>query len=136
METKMFELADKLSELRETKRFAEDELKVVKDDIDSTESQLAKIMITEETQSFNRAGVLFYLNTKIHASAVVDKKDELFAALRENGFGSLVYETVNANSLSAFTKEQMSDNEDEIPEWLTGLVSVYEKNAVGVRKSK
>ena len=62
-------------------------------------------------------------------------KDELFAALRSEGFGDLIYETVNANSLSAFVKEQISENGDALPEWLTGLVNVFEKTTVGVRKA-
>ncbi|WP_370813336.1 gp33 family protein [Ruminococcus callidus] len=32
--------------------------------------------------------------------------------LKENGCGDLVYETVNANSLSAFVKEQIAENQD------------------------
>lgn len=61
-------------------------------------------------------------------------KDELYSALKENGFGELVYETVNANSLSAFVKEQISENQDTVPDWLSGLVNVYEQTSVSVRK--
>ena len=53
----------------------------------------------------------------------------------ENGFGELVYETVNTNSLSAFVKEQISENQDSVPEWLSGLVNIYEQTSVSVRKS-
>jgi hypothetical protein len=62
-------------------------------------------------------------------------KDELFAALRDEGFGDLIYETVNANSLSAFVKEQITENSDALPDWLDGLVNVFEKTTVGVRKA-
>ena len=55
--------------------------------------------------------------------------------LREAGFGDLVYETVNANSLSAFVKEQIMENGDALPAWLDGLVTVFEKTTVGVRKA-
>ena len=63
------------------------------------------------------------------------RKDELFAALRGEGYGDLVYETVNANSLSAFVKEQIAENGDVLPAWLTGLVNVFEKTGVSVRKA-
>jgi len=40
---------------------------------------------------------MFCLTTKTRASATEGKKDELFAALRAQGFGDMIYETVNAN---------------------------------------
>lgn len=92
-------------------------------------------MAETETQNFTRAGTMFALTTKIRASAVAGRKEELYAALKENGCGDLVYETVNANSLSAFVKEQIAENQNTVPEWLSGLVHVYEKTAVSVRKS-
>ena len=64
-----------------------------------------------------------------------DAEKNCNAALKENGCGDLVYETVNANSLSAFVKEQIAENQDTVPEWLNGLVHVYEQTAVSVRKS-
>ena len=66
---------------------------------------------------------------------VAGRKEELYAALKENGCGDLVYETVNANSLSAFVKEQIAENQDTVPEWLSGLVHVYEQTSVSVRQS-
>jgi hypothetical protein len=54
--------------------------------------------------------------------------------LKDNGYGSLVVETVNANTLASFVKEQKAANEDEVPAWLSDVVSVYEKVSVGVRK--
>ena len=58
-----------------------------------------------------------------------------FSRLKENGYGDLVYETVNANSLSAFVKEQIAENQNTVPEWLSGLVHVYEQTSVSVRQS-
>ena len=62
------------------------------------------------------------------------QKDELFGALRANGYGDLITETINAGSLSNFVKEQIAENEDVLPGWLDGLVNVFEKTTVGVRK--
>ena len=53
----------------------------------------------------------------------------------KNGYGDMVYETVNANSLSAFVKEQISENGEHIPDWLNGLVNVYEQTTVSVRRA-
>ena len=77
---------------------------------------------------------MFYLTTATRASAQTERKADLYDALKEQGFGDLVYETVNANSLSAFVKEQKAENGDELPGWLSGLVNLYEKTSVGVRK--
>ena len=132
---RIFELADELKALRDRKHALEAELKQVNADMDNVDWHLANLMAETETQNFTRAGTMFCLTSTTRASATVDRKDELFDALRAEGFGSMVYETVNANSLSAFVKEQMAENDDALPEWLDGLVKVYEKTTVGVRKA-
>ena len=131
----LFALADQLRELKETKKFAEQELKEITEEIDRVDAALAERMISTETQNFTRNGTMFCLTNATRASAAAGKKEELFAALRAAGFGDLVYETVNANSLSAFVKEQTMENEDVLPGWLEGLVNVFEKTTVGVRKA-
>lgn len=136
METeRMFELADRLRALRDEKAEADKRLKEIKAEIDEVDYSLSELMAESETQNFTRAGTMFCLTTKTHASATAGRKEELFMALRGEGFGDLVYETVNANSLSAFVKEQIAENGDELPGWLNGLVNVFEKTSVGVRKA-
>lgn len=136
METeRMFELADRLRALRDEKAEADKRLKEIKAEIDEVDYSLSELMAESETQNFTRAGTMFCLTTKTHASATAGRKEELFMALRGEGFGDLVYETVNANSLSAFVKEQIAENGDELPSWLNGLVNVFEKTSVGVRKA-
>lgn len=134
-QTPMFELADKLKALRERKDELEAELKQLNADIDNTDWHLANLMGESETQNFTRAGTVFCLTTKLRASAAAGKKADLFDALRAEGYGDLVTETVNANSLSSFVKEQISENGDELPGWLNGIVNVFEKTTVGVRKA-
>lgn len=132
---KMSELAERLKELRELKTAAEQRLQEINDKIDETDYRLSELMAESETQNFTRGGVMFYLVTKTRASAVAGRKKELFATLRSEGFGELVTETVNANSLSSFVKERIEENEDILPGWLSGLVNVFEKTSVGVRKA-
>ena len=131
----LFALADELRELKETKKHLEDELKAIGLEIDRIDVCLAQRMADAETQNFTRNGTMFCLTSTTRASVVSGHKDELFEALREAGFGDLVYETVNANSLSAFVKEQTTENGDALPQWLDGLVNVFEKTTVGVRKA-
>ena len=131
----LFALADELRDLKETKKRLEDELKAVGLEIDRVDAELARRMMDAETQNFTRNGTMFCLTSTTRASAAAGRKDELFEALREAGYGDLVYETVNANSLSAFVKEQTTENGDTLPQWLDGLVLVFEKTTVGVRKA-
>ena len=131
----LFELADELKTLRDRKDALEAELKQVNMDIDNADWHLSTLMAETETQNFTRAGTMFCLTTKTRASAREGMKDELFTALRAEGFGDLIYETVNANSLSAFVKEQITESGDALPDWLDGLVNVFEKTTVGVRKA-
>ena len=132
---KMFELADLLKNLREQKQDLEQQVKEVNEKIDETDYRLSELMAESETQNFTRSGTMFCLTTKTRASAVAGSKEELYTALRQQGFGELVYETVNANSLSSFVKEQIEENGDALPDWLIGLVNVYDKTTVGVRKA-
>ena len=113
----------------------EKRMKEINGEIDETDFRLSEMMAETETQNFTRAGMMFCLTSKTRASAAAGRKDELFAALRGEGFGDLVYETVNANSLSAFVKEQIEENGDVLPEWLDGLVNVFEKTSVSLRKA-
>ena len=131
----MFELADRLKALRDKKKDAEQRVKELNVALDETDTALAQLMTDTETQNFTRSGTMVCLTNTTRASAAADRKDELFDALRTEGYGGLVYETVNANSLSAFVREQISENDDVLPDWLEGLVSVFEKTTVGVRKA-
>lgn len=131
----MYGLAEQLKALREEKKEAEQRVKDISAALDDVEYRLATIMADTETQNFTRAGTMFSLTHKTRASATADRKDELYAALKAAGYGDLVYETVNANSLSAFVNEQITENCEALPEWLEGLVNVYEQTKVSVRKA-
>lgn len=132
---RLFELADELKALRDRKDALENELKQVNMDIDNVDWHLSNLMGETETQNFTRAGTMFFLSTKTRASTKAGQKDELFSVLRANGYGDLITETINAGSLSSFVKEQIAENEDVLPGWLDGLVNVFEKTTVGVRKA-
>ncbi|MGI5840547.1 MAG: hypothetical protein ACOX8W_13035 [bacterium] len=137
MDNQIFALADDLVKLRDWKKSLDEQLKAANAEIAETEAKLSDAMINEEVPNFSRNGKLFYLSTRTYASPAAGCKAELFAWLRENGFGDLVQETVNANTLSAWAREYMEENDlNELPETLSGLVRVYEKTSVGVRKAK
>ena len=77
---RMFTLADRLRALRDEKAEADKRLKEIKEEMDEVDYQLSELMAESETQNFTRAGMMFCLTTKTHASATAGRKEELFAA--------------------------------------------------------
>lgn len=131
----MLKAAELLKQLRDQKDDLEERLKNVNAKIEEADTALSDMMAESETQNFTHAGTMFCLTTKVRANARAGRKAELFAALRQNGAGDMIQETVNANTLSSFVKEQMAENDDQVPGWLDPYVSVFEKTTVGVRKA-
>lgn len=143
----MLVLADRFRELDELKKKLADDQKAVQAELDSTESKLVAMMVEREMPNFARSGKMYYIENKIVGNAAAGKKDELYAALRKNGYGDMIQETIPHQSLTAFVKEQIAEREEELmeegvevegtplPEWLNGLVSVFEQTKVRMRKA-
>ncbi len=135
MNTSLFEMADRLKAAKDRKKQLDAEVKEVGAEITELETQLSEAMAEQEVDRFSRNGSLFYLSSRMFASPKAGLKDDMIAALRENGYGGIVTETVNANTLASFAKERMAETETgELPDWLDAVVSTYEKISVGVRK--
>lgn len=130
----IFEMADKLKTAKDRKKELDAQVKEVNAEIESLDLALSDAMAEAELDRFSRNGSTFYLNTRLFASPAAGRKDDLMQVLKDQGYGSIVVETVNANTLASFVKEQMAANEDVIPEWLSDVVSTFEKVSVGVRK--
>ena len=131
----MFDLVDTLRELQELKSLLEGRLKKINELITDTVRLLAGEMINHEIQNFKRNGRLFYLTTLRDIRAVASMREQLCEVLRERGFGDLIKKTVHPQTLRAFVREQIEENDDEVPEWLDDLVTVYEEDQVRIRKS-
>lgn len=134
MDNRIFELADQLKLLKEAKKEYEAKVKDLTADIESIDLQLSDAMAEAECERFSRNGSTFYLNSRLFASPASGLKDEMISALKENGYGDIVTETVNSNTLASFVKEQMAINGDVVPAWLADKVNIHEKVSVGIRK--
>lgn len=134
MNNAIFELADKLKSAKEAKKELEAQVKELTAQIEQMDQELSQAMTEAECDKFSRNGSTFYLNTRLFASPIAGRKEDMFQALKDNGYGEIVTETVNANTLASFVKEQKSLNDDEIPEWISEVVSTFEKVSVGIRK--
>jgi hypothetical protein len=120
--------------LRDEKAEAEEHIKVLNGQIDKAMTKLSDLMLENDMPGFKHNGVQFSLATTTRASAIAGDKTELYNALRQNGHGDMVTETVNANSLSSFVREQIAENGDKLPDWLIGKVNIYEVTVVKLKK--
>lgn len=134
MNNKIFDLADQLKAAKDKKKELDAQVKELGTEIERLDLALSDAMTEAECERFSRNGTTFYLNTRLFASPVAGRKEDMFQALKSNGYAELVTETVNANTLASFVKEQKELNNDEIPDWISSVVSVFEKVSVGVRK--
>lgn len=130
----IFEMADRLKTLQEKKKELEAEAKAIGAEIEELDLALSDAMADAELDRFSRNGSTFYLKSRLFASPAAGRKDEMMQALKDNGYGSLVTETVNANTLASFIKEQREITGEDVPGWLADTVSTFEKVSVGIRK--
>lgn len=133
-EQSMMQAADKLKSLRDQKLDLQDQLKAVQDEIDETEAALIDLMVSEECTGFDRNGFRFSLVIKEYPGAVPEEKEELYRRMREHGFGHIF--TINPMTLSGTVKELKANNDDVLPDWLEGVIKIFEQPSIRVAKSK
>ena len=130
---KLFILADKLRELRGEKDCHEAIVKDITAEIKEVESALAEAMTDSECPNFTRGDRQFIMTTATRWSPEPDRKEELYATLKEQGYEHLF--SVNSQTLASFVKEQVAETANDegetyVPDWLSGLVKSYD--AVGI----
>jgi len=131
----MLSLADDLEELTERKRALESEVKDINKKIETVQELLVQEMVDHEMQNFTRQGKMFYLQTATYVSGISGEQENLMRTLKDQGFDDIVKETVHPQTLKGFVKEQMDEEGGELPDWLQGLVNVFKKEQVRMRKS-
>jgi len=134
----LFTLADKLRELRAEKDDCAAMLKDINGDIETVERELSDAMASADCPNFTRGDKQFILTTTTRWSAEPDRKEELYAALKENGYEHLF--TVNTQTLGSFVKEQVNETADDngethIPDWLSGLVKSYDDTGITMKSA-
>ena len=135
MDNTLFELADQLKAAKDRKKQLDAEVKENNAVIEDLDRRLSEAMAEQEVDRFSRNGSLFYLSSRLFASPKAGEKETMIAALKANGYGDLVIETVNSGTLSSFAKERMAETETgDLPTWLADVIQTFEKVSVGVRK--
>ena len=151
----MFALADLLKQKKDEKKALEKQTTMVNAEIEALDRQLSDAMTEAECLKFSHGGNTFYLNSRLFAGPKEGMRDEMIKALRKHGYGAIVTETVNANTLASFCKERMIEEAEaaqavptaqvestegnagvaeQLPAWLSSVVNTYEKVTVGIRK--
>jgi predicted nuclease with TOPRIM domain len=128
------ELLEFLIELRDDKADLEKRLKGLNEEIAGIEEELISDMLEHEDASFNHKGITCSLVQKEYVSPEQERKDDLWTAMKENGFEHLF--TINSQTLSGTIKELKANNDDRLPEWLDGLVKIAEKPGIRLSKGK
>jgi len=131
-------LADKLRKLREEKDSLTATLKDINAEIYDVIHELSDAMLDAECSNFTRGDKQFILTTTTRWSPETNRKEELYAALKKNGYDHLF--TVNAQTLGSFVKEQIGETADDngetyIPDWLSGLVKSYDDIGITMKST-
>ena len=133
--TQIFEMSDRLKNLLEEKKSLEASVKALGAEIADLDNQLSDAMAEAELDRFSRGGCTYYLKSRLFASPIAGRKDEMMQVLKDHGCGTMVVETVNVNTLASYIKERREATGEDVPAWLADYVNLYDKVSVGIRKS-
>ena len=131
----ILQMADQYRTMQEHKKELDARVKSLSEEIRKLDLALSDAMAEAELDRFSRNGTTFYLKSRLFAAPVAGKKEDMMRALKANGYGSIVTETVNANTLASFIKEQRELTGKEVPEWLGDTVNTFERISVGMCKA-
>lgn len=134
----IMEQVDRYGDLLDKKKELEDQLKDVKGQLDEEKDKLYKMMVDEECPVISRNGFRYSLQEKNRYSKLGDEKlaaagVDFFEVLREEGFGDLITETVNANTLNSTMKAYVEEN-GELSEELAEVIGVFESYDITKKK--
>ena len=132
-DNRMLSLADRYKELKDKKAEMQEALKALQEELDSAKAALIEEMVSAECDGFKRNGYSFSLSIREYPGAIPEVKEEMYAAMKAHGFEHLF--TINPQTLAGTVKELKANNDDVLPEWLEGLIRIYEEPNITVRKS-
>ena len=125
----MTDLAGRLWETKQQEKQAKEIYEGLKAERMEMEEELNIQMENIGIDSFRTEDATFYVKQNWYANVAKGDQPRFFAWLRERNFGDLIFETVNARTLSAFTKDRQIEGGD-LPDYLNVTI----KKTIGMRK--
>lgn len=116
------------------KEDAEIALARAKDELKYAEMHLCAKLAEEGSESAKLNGYTYSYKDKTYYSMSGDR-EELFDELRKHDAGSLIRETVSAQTFQAYVAEQADQNFGTPPEWLEGHYTSYTTPKISRRKA-
>lgn len=129
----LIERLKKYAELRAAQKASEDEASGLKAEADLMERDLVDYFIENDMQNTKVAGKTIFL----HPSTFAQRKpgvttEDVKAALIKSGLAHLVTDTVNANTLSAYVRQQ-DDADEPLPAPLAEVVELGSRLSLRIR---
>lgn len=105
-------------ELLESKQLQLDDAKKMVENIETELIDLLQAEGKERTAKYEGVGFISLMSPKVYASCLKEKEEELFSYLRSEGREDMIRPTVNARTLSSYTKELMEEGKN-VPECIS-----------------
>lgn len=130
----VFQLADRLLELRKKKEDIEEKSNLLNSKIADVEEKLVESMVERDLQNFSQAGARFAFSPQTYINVKKENKEALHKWLRENGHANLIGEAVHPSTFKSFIVKEVLEDSDELPGELQGIVSMHTKTKISVTK--
>jgi predicted house-cleaning noncanonical NTP pyrophosphatase (MazG superfamily) len=115
---------------------AEAKKKAANAKFDIVNESLTKQMVANRLPQFIYRGFNFELDTEFHVNVLKANKPNVQDWLRNNGHSDLLTEDYSPSSFKSLVKEIRELNNDELPEDLAKLITIYEPVVVSMKKAK
>lgn len=126
-------LALRYEQKRALKEELEEQAKDARADFESAEIEFYMALEAMGMDTYDAGDYRYTRDTKPYYRPAIDG-EKFYRVLRENGLGDIIKETVNANTLNATFREIADMHDGELPDWLSPIVSVYDKARMSRRK--
>ena len=136
--SQMNELAARLKSLKAGKEQLAEATKANNAAIEEVEQELYDLMSAEENDSFEYQGYKYSRSLRPCYSVSAESRETFISALKMFGYDreDIVTETIPAPKLNTVMKGVVEENGGTLPEGLDGIVSLYEKKTIGIRKGR
>ena len=137
---RLIEMLQKYEDLITIKEELKDRTKENNALINDLKEEIGQEMLDEDIPSISVGDYTYSLQDKTKYAKLGDDKLyakglDFFEVLRSQGYGDIIKETVNANTLQSTMAAAADANDGELPEELAEIVSIFECTDISRRKA-